>query len=101
MSLFCRFFSVFQISLYLLLSLFAIADSEQPPLDSTDNTEKPYLIRQIVFEGLKHLSRKQLSKLIGIDADSPTFQRKWLPDSTGYWKNTVKTGLYSRQSNPK
>ena len=71
MSLFCRISFMFQISLYLLLSLFAIADSEQPPLESTDNTEKPYLIRQIVFEGLKHLSRKQLSKLIGIDAGQP------------------------------
>ena len=71
MSSFHRISFVFQVSLYLLLSWFAIADSEQPPLESTDNTEKPHLIRQIVFEGLKHLSRKQLSKLIGIDAGQP------------------------------
>jgi outer membrane protein insertion porin family len=70
-SSFHRISFVFQVSLYLLLSLFAIADSEQPPLESTDNTEKPHLIRQIAFEGLEHLGRKQLSKLIDIDAGQP------------------------------
>ena len=71
MSLFCRISFMFQILLYLLLSSLAIGDSEQHAPLSPDNTEKPYLIRQIVFEGLKHLSRKQLSKLIGIDAGQP------------------------------
>ena len=71
MSSFHRISFVFQVSLYLLLSSLAIGDSEQHAPLSPDNTEKPYLIRQIVFEGLKHLSRKQLSKLIGIDAGQP------------------------------
>ena len=61
----------FHISLYLLLSPFAISDSEQHTPDPSDNTEKPHLIRQISFEGLEHLGRKQLSKLIGIDAGQP------------------------------
>ena len=67
-------FSLFQISLYLLLSLFAIADSEQDVPPSSNNAEKPHLIRQITFDGLEHLSRKQLSKLIGIDAGQPYLQ---------------------------
>ena len=71
MSSFHRISFVFQVSLYLLLSLFAIADSEQHAPLSPDNTEKPYLIRQIAFEGLEHLGRKQLSKLIDIDAGQP------------------------------
>ena len=61
----------FHISLYLLLSPFAISDSEQHTPDSSDNAEKPYLIRQITFDGLEHLNRKQLSKLIGMDAGQP------------------------------
>ena len=61
----------FHILFCLLLSPFAVSDSEQPPLDSTDNAEKPYLIRQITFDGLEHLNRKQLSNLIGIDAGQP------------------------------
>ena len=44
------------------------ADSEQ---QRSDKTEKPYLIRQITFDGIEHLDRKQLSKLIGIDAGQP------------------------------
>ena len=71
MSLFCRIFSVFQISLYLLLSLFAIADSEQDAPPSSNNTEKPHLIRQVTFDGIEHLNRKQLSKLIDMDAGQP------------------------------
>ncbi len=67
-------FSLFQISLYLLLSLFAIADLEQDVPSSSNNAEKPHLIRQITFDGLEHLSRKQLSKLIGIDAGQPYLQ---------------------------
>ena len=71
MSSFHRISFVFQISLYLLLSSLAIGDSEQHAPLSPDNTEKPYLIRQIAFEGLEHLGRKQLSKLIDIDAGQP------------------------------
>ena len=71
MSSFRRISFVFHVSLCLLLSPFAIGDLEQHPNRASDNTEKPHLIRQIVFEGLKHLSRKQLSKLIGIDAGQP------------------------------
>ncbi len=67
-------FSLFQISLYLLLSLFAIADLEQDVPPASNNAEKPHLIRQITFDGLEHLSRKQLSKLIGIDAGQPYLQ---------------------------
>ena len=73
MSLFCRIFSVFQISLYLLLSLFAIADSEQDVPPSSNNAEKPHLIRQVTFDGIEHLNRKQLSKLIDMDAGQPYF----------------------------
>ena len=62
---------MFLIVFYLLLSPLAIGGSEQPPIDSTDNAEKPLLIRQITFEGLEHLNRKQLTKLIGIDAGKP------------------------------
>ena len=65
---------MFHILFYLLLSPLAIGDSEQPPLDSIDNTEKPYLIRQITFDGIDHLDRKQLSKLIGIEAGQPYLQ---------------------------
>ena len=71
MSSFHRISFMFQISLYLLLSSLAIGDSEQHAPLSPDNTEKPYLIRQIAFEGLEHLGRKQLSKLIDIDAGQP------------------------------
>ena len=62
---------MFHILFCLLPSPFAISDSEQHTPDPSDNTEKPYLIRQISFEGLEHLNRKQLSKLIGIDAGQP------------------------------
>ena len=71
MSPFCRISFTFHISLYLLLSSLAISDSEQHTPDPSDNAEKPYLIRQITFDGLEHLNRKQLSKLIGMDAGQP------------------------------
>ena len=71
MNPFCRIFSTLHILFCLLLSPLAISDSEQHAPLSPDNTEKPYLIRQISFEGLEHLGRKQLSKLIGIDAGQP------------------------------
>ena len=74
MNLFRRISFTFHILFYLLLSPLAISDSDQPPLDSTDNTEKPYLIRQIAFDGIDHLDRKQLSKLIGIEAGQPYLQ---------------------------
>ena len=67
-------FSLFQISLYLLLSLFAIADLEQDAPPSSNNAEKPYLIRQITFDGIEYLGRKQLSKLIGIEAGQSYLQ---------------------------
>ena len=71
MSPFCRISFTFHISLYLFLTPLAISDSEQHAPPSPDNAEKPYLIRQITFDGLEHLGRKQLSKLIGIDAGQP------------------------------
>ena len=64
----------FHILFCLLLSPFAIGDSAQHAPDPSDNAEKPYLIRQITFEGIEHLNRKQLSKLIGIDAGQPYLQ---------------------------
>ena len=71
MNPFRRISFTFQILCYLLLSPVAIGDSEQHAPDPSDNTEKPYLIRQITFEGIEHLNRRQLSKLIGIDAGQP------------------------------
>ena len=74
MSRFRRISFTFHILFFLLLSPYAIANSVQPPLDSTDNAEKSHLIRQITFDGIEHLDRKQLSKLIGIDAGQPYLQ---------------------------
>ena len=71
MNPFLRISLMFHILFCLLPSPFAISDSEQHPPLSPDNAEKPYLIRQITFEGLEHLNRKQLSKLIGMDAGQP------------------------------
>ena len=68
---FRRIFFAFHISLYLFLSPLAISDSEQHTPASPANTEKPYLIRQITFDGIEHLNRKQLSKLIDMDAGQP------------------------------
>ena len=59
------------ISLYLLLSPFTISNSAQDVSDPSDNIERPHLIRQITFDGIEHLDRKQLSKLIGIDVGQP------------------------------
>ena len=68
----CRRISiVFHVSLCLLFSPFAVGDSTQHVPDPSGNAEKPHLIRQITFVGVKHLNRKQLSKLIGIDAGQP------------------------------
>ena len=58
----------------LLLSPCVIGDSEQHPTPTSDNAEKSHLIRQITFDGIEHLNRKQLSKLIGIDAGQPYLQ---------------------------
>ena len=68
---FRRIFFAFHISFCLLLSPLVVGDSKQRSPDPSDNTEKPYLIRQITFDGLEHLNRKQLSKLVGIDAGQP------------------------------
>ena len=71
MNPFHRISIAFHVSLCLLLSAFAVGDSEQHTPAPSDNAEKPHLIRQITFEGLEHLNRKQLSKLIGMDAGQP------------------------------
>ena len=71
MGLFRRIFFMFHIVLYLFLSPFVVGVSAQPPLTPFDNTENPYLIRQITFEGVENLDPKQLSKLIGIEAGQP------------------------------
>ena len=65
---------MFHILFCLLLSPFAIGDSAQHAPVPSDNAEKPHLIRQITFDGVEHLNRKQLSKLIGIDAGQPYLQ---------------------------
>ena len=74
MNSFRRISFAFHIFFGLFLFPLAIGDSEQPPLDSTDNAEKPRLIRQITFDGIEHLNRKQLSNLIGIDVGQPYLQ---------------------------
>ena len=71
MNPFRRISLTFHILCCLLLSPVAISNSEQHTPDPSDNAEKPYLIRQITFDGIEHLNRKQLSKLIGIDAGQP------------------------------
>ena len=65
---------MFHISFCLLLSPLAVGDSEQNASHPTDNARNPYLIRQIAFDGIEHLDRKQLSKLIGIEAGHPYLQ---------------------------
>ena len=67
---FRRIFFAFHISFCLLLSPLVVGDSKQRS-PSPDNAEKPHLIRQITFDGVEHLDRKQLSKLVGIDAGQP------------------------------
>ena len=75
MNPFDRIFFAFHILFYLLLFPLATGNSEQRTLpDPSDNAEKPRLIRQITFEGLEHLGRKQLSKLIGMDPGQPYLQ---------------------------
>ena len=74
MSPFRRISFVLHILFCLLLSSLAISSSDQPASPSSDGTEKSYLIRQITFEGLEHLDRKQLSKLIGIDVGQSYLQ---------------------------
>ena len=71
MTPFRRIFFSFHISFCLLLSPLAVGDSEQCILPSAHDIDKPYLIRQITFDGGKHLNQKQLSKLIGIEAGQP------------------------------
>ena len=71
MTPFHRILLTFHILLCLSLSPVAIGHSEQHAPAPSDNAEKPYLIRQITFDGIEHLNRKQLSKLIGIDAGQP------------------------------
>lgn len=57
-----------------LLSLLAFGDSAQSAPHTPNTADKPYLIRRITFDGIEHLDRKQLSKLIGIDAGQPYLQ---------------------------
>ncbi len=71
MSSFRRISFAFHILLFLFLSPLAIGNSDQHALPSSDNAEKPYLIRQIIFEGVEHLNQKQLSKLVDIDPGQP------------------------------
>ena len=74
MNSFRRISFMLHILFYLLLSPFAIGDSGQQPSDSSNNAKKTHLIRQITFDGIEHLDRKQLSKLIGIEAGQPYLQ---------------------------
>ncbi len=74
MNPFYRIAIAFHISFCLLLSPFAVGDSEQDPAPSSDNAEKSHLIRQITFDGIEHLNRKQLAKLIGVEAGQPYLQ---------------------------
>ena len=62
---------MFHILFCVLFFLLAVGDSEQHTPDTSDSTEKSHLIRQITFDGVEHLDRKQLSTLIGIDAGQP------------------------------
>ena len=71
MNSFRRIFLALHILFCLLLFPLAIGNSEQHAPDASDGAEKSYLIRQIAFYGIEHLNRKQLSKLIGIDAGQP------------------------------
>ena len=71
MNPFRRISFTLHILFYLLLSPLAIGDSAQNAPYPSDNAEKPYLIRQITFDGAEHLNRRELSKLIGIEAGQP------------------------------
>ena len=74
MSVFRRISFAFYVLLCLFFSPLATGYSEQHTSDRSGNAEKPHLIRQIIFDGVEHLDRKQLSKLIGIDAGQPYLQ---------------------------
>ena len=71
MNLFRCIFFAFHILLCLFLCPLAAGDSEQDAPPPSANAEKSYFIRQIAFDGIEHLNRKQLSKLIGINAGQP------------------------------
>ena len=71
MSPFRRISFAFHIFFGLLLAPLAISNSERNAPAPPDNAKKTLLIRQITFDGIEHLDRKQLSKLIGIDAGQP------------------------------
>ena len=71
MNPFRRISCMFHILFCLFFFPLAVGNSEQHAPDPSDSTEKPYLIRQITFDGIEHLDRKQLSKLIDIDAGQP------------------------------
>ena len=71
MNSFRRISLTFQILFCLLLSPFTIGDSAQNVPDASNNAEKPHLIRQITFDGIEHLNRKQLAKIIDIEAGQP------------------------------
>ena len=71
MSAFWQIFFTLHIAVCLLLAPLAISNSERHAPAPPDNAEKPRLIRQITFDGIEHLNRKQLSKLIGIEAGQP------------------------------
>ena len=74
MNSFRRILFTLHVSVCLLLVPLAISNSDPYAPVSPDNAEKSHLIRQITFDGIEHLNRKQLSKLIGIDAGQPYLQ---------------------------
>ena len=74
MTPFRRIFFTLHVLVCLLLAPLAISNSERNAPAPPDNTEKSYLIRQITFDGIEHLNRKQLSKLIGIDTGQSYLQ---------------------------
>lgn len=74
MSPFHRILFTLHILFCLLLFPLAIGGSAQHLPDPSDNAEKAYLIRQITFDGMEHLNRKQLSQLICMDPGQPYLQ---------------------------
>ncbi len=71
MSPICRISLTFHMLFYLSLPSFVTGESEQQLVNSSDTAKTSYLIRQITFEGGEHLSRKQLSELIGTTVGQP------------------------------
>ena len=71
MNSFRRIFLALHILFCLIVFPLVVSNSEQHTPPASDNAEKPHLIRQITFDGIEHLGRKQLSKLIGIDVGQP------------------------------